>query len=211
VKHRRLFALLVVCAVAVVGLYAQAGEKIDYQMLTKIRDEGLNRSQAMELESWMADVYGPRITGSPGYKQAADWAVKKMTALGFSNVHIEKWPFGKGWQLKKFYAQMTDPQVMPIIGTVRAWTPGTNGAVVADVVHVVIGSEADLEKYRGKLAGKVVLTQTPRDVKMLEGRVTWRMDDALLKEAEAMPIPPARGAARRPAGRPSRTRSTSSS
>ena len=199
-KHRRLFAILVVCAVAVVGLYAQAGEKIDYQMMTKIRDEGLNRSQAMEIEGWMADVYGPRITGSPGYKQAADWAVKKMTELGFSNVHIEKWPFGKGWQLKKFYAQMTDPQVMPIIGTVRAWTPGTNGAVVADVVHVVIGSEADLEKYRGKLAGKVVLTQTPRDVKMLEGRVTWRMDDALLKEAEAMPIPPARGAARRPAG-----------
>ncbi len=192
--------MLVVCAVAVVGLYAQAGEKLDYQMLTKIRDEGLNRSQAMEIESWMADVYGPRITGSPGYKQAADWAVKKMTELGFSNVHIEKWPFGKGWQLKKFYAQMTDPQVMPIIGTVRAWTPGTNGAVVADVVHVVISSEADLEKYRGKLAGKVVLTQPPREVKMLEGRVAWRMDDALLKEAEAMPIPPARGAARRPAG-----------
>ena len=84
--YRRAFAILVLCAVAAVGLYAQAGEKIDYPMLTKIRDEGLNRSQAMEMESWMADVYGPRMTGSPGYKQAADWAVKKMTALGFSNV-----------------------------------------------------------------------------------------------------------------------------
>jgi carboxypeptidase Q len=200
VNHRRLFAILVLCAVAAVGLVAQTGEKIDYQMMTKIRDEGLNRSQAMEIESWLADVYGPRMTGSPGYRQAADWAVKKMTALGFTNVHLEKWPFGKGWQLKKFYAQMTEPQVMPIIGTVRAWTPGTNGPVVGDVMQVVIGSEADLEKYRGKLAGKIVLTQLPRDVKMLEGRVAWRMDDALLKEAEAMPIPPARPAARRPAG-----------
>jgi hypothetical protein len=200
VNHRRLFAVLVVCAVAAVGLFAQTGEKIDYQMMTKIRDEGLNRSQAMEIESWLADVYGPRMTGSPGYKQAADWAAKKMTALGFSNVHIEKWPFGKGWQLKKYYAQMTEPQVMPIIGTVRAWTPGTNGAVVGDVVHVVIGSESDIEKYRGKLAGKIVLTQLPREVKLLEGRITWRMDDALLKEAEAMSIPPAHSAPRRPAG-----------
>jgi carboxypeptidase Q len=81
VKHQRLMATIVACAVAVMGLYAQATEKIDYQLLTKVRDEGLNRSQAMELESWMADVYGPRITGSPGYKQAADWAMKKMTDL----------------------------------------------------------------------------------------------------------------------------------
>jgi hypothetical protein len=200
VNHRRPIAILIVCAVAAVGLLAQTGEKIDYQMMTKIRDEGLNHSQAMEIESWIADVYGPRMTGSPGYKQAADWAAKKMTALGFSNVHIERWPFGKGWQLKKYYAQMTEPQVMPIIGTVRAWTPGTRGVVAGDVVHVVISTEADFEKYRGTLAGKIVLTQVPREVKLLEGRITWRMDEALLKEAEAMPIPPAHPAARRPGG-----------
>ena len=140
------------------------------------------------------------MTGSPGYKQAADWAIKKMTELGFSNVHIEKWPFGKGWQLKRFSAQMVEPQVMPIIGTPRAWTPGTNGPVVADVVRVDIASEADLEKYRGKLAGKIVLTQPVREVKMLEGRLTWRMNDELLREAETMPIPQPRPARPRPAG-----------
>ncbi len=189
-------------AKAAVSPATQAGDKIDYQMLIRIRDEGLNRSQVMDTVSWLADVHGPRMTGSPGYKQAADWAVKKMTDLGFSNVHVEKWKFGKGWQLKKFYASMTEPQVMPIIGTVRAWTRGTNGPVVGDVVHVVINSEADLEKYRGKLAGKIVLTQPPREVRMLEGRVTWRMDDALLKEAETMPIPPASAAPRVLAGAP---------
>ncbi len=197
---KRALAILAACVVAAVGLYAQASEKIDYQMLGKIREEGLNHSQAMEIESWIADVYGPRMPGSPGYKQAADWVVKKMTDLGFANVHIEKWPFGKGWQLKRFSAQMIEPQVMPIIGTVRAWTPGTNGAVLADVVRVEIASEADFARYQGKLAGKIVLAQPPREVKMLEGRITWRMNDDLLKEAETMPIPPARPAARRPPG-----------
>ncbi len=179
-----------------VALGAPASEKIDYRVLTQIHDEGLNRSQVMDIVSWLADVYGPRMAGSPTYQQAADWAARKMTALGFSNVHIEKWPFGKGWQMKKFYAAMTEPQVMPIIGTVRAWTKGTNGPVTADVVQVVITSEADFDRYRGKLAGKIVLTQPAREVKMLEDRVTWRMDEALVKEAETMPIPPARAAGR---------------
>ena len=81
---KRTLAILVVGAMAVVAVVRADAEKIDYQMLTKIRDEGLNRSQAMEIESWIADVYGPRMTGSPGYKQAADWAVKKMTASSAS-------------------------------------------------------------------------------------------------------------------------------
>ena len=186
---RKMAVALTACAIAVVGLAAQSGDKLDYGMLTKIRDEGLNRSQAMDIVGWMGDVYGPRMTGSPGYKQAADWAVKKMTDLGFSNVHLEKWPFGKGWQLKRFSAHMIEPQVMPLIGTPRAWTPGTGGPVTADVVRVAIGSEADFAKYAGKLAGKIVLTQPVREVRMLEGRLAWRMDDELLREAAAMPIP----------------------
>lgn len=190
-NYRRWAIAIAAVCLATVTIQSQA-EKLDYGMMTKIRDEGLNRSQAMEIESWIADVYGPRITGSPGYRQAAEWAMKKMTEIGLSNVHAERWPFGKGWQLKRFSAQMIEPQVMPIIGTPRAWTPGTNGPVVADVIRVDIGSEADFTKYRGKLAGKIVLTQPARDVKMLEGRITWRMDDDLLREASAMPIPPAR-------------------
>jgi carboxypeptidase Q len=199
-QHQRLMATTVVCAVAVIGLYAQATEKIDYEILTKIRDEGLNRSQAMELEGWIADVYGPRITGSPGYRQAADWAMKKMTELGFSNVHAEKWPFGKGWALTRFSATMVEPQLMPLIGTPRAWTPGTGAAVTAEVVRVDIASDADFAKYRGKLAGKIVLMQPVREVKMLEGRITWRMDDDLLREAAAMPIPPPRVVRPQPSG-----------
>jgi carboxypeptidase Q len=198
-KHQPLFAIPVLCAMAAIALAAQAGERIDYRVLTQIREEGLNRSQVMDTVSWLADVYGPRMAGSPSHKQAAEWAEKKMTELGFSNVHAEKWPFGKGWQLKKFYASMTEPQVMPIIGTVRAWTRGTNGLVVDDAVQVIINSEADIEKYRGKLAGKIVLTQPVREVGLLEGLVSWRMTDAELKQAETMPIPPPRAATSPPA------------
>jgi carboxypeptidase Q len=182
----------------IVTTSAQPGETIDYRVLTEIRDEGLNRSQVMDMVSWLADVYGPRLAGSPSHKQAADWAAKKMNELGFSNVHVERWPFGRGWQINKFYASMTEPQVMPLIGTVRAWTKGTNGSVVADVVQAVITSEADFEKYRGKLAGKIVLTQPAREVGLLEGHVSWRMDDGLLREAETMPIRSGRAAAARP-------------
>lgn len=152
----------------------------------------------MEMVSWLADVYGPRMAGSPSHKQAAAWAAKKMTELGFANVHVEKWPFGKGSEIKKFHASMTEPQVMPIIGTMRAWTRGTNGPIAGEVVLVVINSEADFEKCRGKLAGKIVLTQTKPEVRPIENRVIWRIDDALLKEAEMTPITPARAGNARP-------------
>lgn len=170
-------------------LAAQAREPIDYTALAKIRDEGLNRSQVMDHIVWLSDVFGPRLTGSPGIQQAADWAMKRMTEWGLSNVHQEKWPFGKGWSLVRFSAHLVEPQVQPIIGYPGSWTPSTNGAVVADVVRVQIAADADFEKYRGKLAGRIVLLQPAREVKMLDGRIVLRMNDDDLREAEAMPIP----------------------
>jgi carboxypeptidase Q len=188
---RRLFvAVLAFLAVAaVVHTQDAAVGRVDYGTLSKIRDEGLNRSQALEHVSWLADVYGPRLQGSPAMRQAGEWVEKKLGAWGLVNVHQEKWPFGKGWALVRFSAHMTEPQVLSIIGVPRSWTPGTSGPITAEVVRVDIRSEADLEKYRGKLAGKIVLTQSPRDVRMLEGIVVQRWNEALLKEAMTTPIP----------------------
>ena len=84
---------------------------------------------------WLTDAYGPRLTGSPGFEQAGDWTVKTLKDWGLQNVRKERFPFGKGWSLEKFHATMTAPQVMPIIGLPKAWTPGTNGLVTADVVR----------------------------------------------------------------------------
>jgi hypothetical protein len=186
-------------AALALGVVLHAQERLDYTTLSKIQDEGLNRSQAMDHAWWLSDVYGPRLTGSPGIKQAGDWASQKLTAWGLVNVHQEKWKFGKGWSLQRFSAHLIEPQIQPLIGFPKSWTPGTKGVVTADVIPISIRSEADFDQYRGKLAGKIVLTQPAREVKMLDGRVVWRMDDDMLAEAETMPVP-APAAAARPSG-----------
>ncbi len=157
----------VLCSLALgLGLVALAlaQDKADLSAVYRIKDEGLNRSQIMELTSYLTDVYGPRLAGSPEKRQAEEWVMKKLRDWGFENVHTEKYNFGRGWQLKKFAAHMMSPVYSPLIAYPKAWTPGTNGAVRAEAVRVNIASEADFEKYRGKLKGLFVLAQAPRDV-----------------------------------------------
>ncbi len=148
----------------------QAGEKLDLQTIAKIRDEGMNHSQVMDHLSWLTDVYGPRLTGSPAILQASDWAMEKLKGWGLANVHRETFAFGKGWTLVRFNAQMIEPQAQPIIGYPAPWT-ASRGTVVAPVVRVVIASDADFDNYRGKLAGAIVLQQPERAVPLLEGPV----------------------------------------
>ena len=186
-KRAVLAAVAVVAAVVAVNTQS---EKADYAAIGKIRDEGLNRSQVMDHISWLSDVYGPRLTGSPAIQQASQWAMKKFGEWGLTNVHQERWKFGKGWSLVRFSAMMLEPQPQPIIGYPREWSSGTKGPVTADVVRVQIASEADFAKYHATLAGKIVLTQPPRRVRMLEGPIILRMDDQYAKEAATTPVPP---------------------
>jgi carboxypeptidase Q len=165
-------------------------EAVDPAVISAIRDEELRHSQVMDTISWLADVYGPRLTGTPSLKQAADWAQKRMSEWGLSNIHREPWKFGKGWSLVRFSAHMIEPQISPLIGYPKSWTPGTKGMVSGEVIRVDIHSDADFEKYRGKLAGKIVLTQPEREVKMLEGTIVQRWTDPLLKESETTPLAP---------------------
>jgi hypothetical protein len=180
---------------------AQAPEKVDIATLERIREEGTQRSQAMETIGWLSDVYGPRLTGGPEIREAGDWVKKRFAEWGLANIHEESWPFGKGWSLERFSASMTEPRVMPIIGLPKAWTRGTNGEVTADVVLAPIATEADFARYRGKLRGRIVLTQPEREVKMLEGRIVLRMNEDDIREAESQPAPrPSGGAAPARAG-----------
>ena len=195
-------AALILCLVAIPA--AQSSEKLDYAAIGQIRDEGLSRSQVMDHISWLADVYGPRLTGGPGILQASDWTLKKFTEWGLANPHREHFEFGRGWSLVRFQAHMLEPQVQPLIGFPGAWTPSTNGAVTAEVVRVQIESEADFERYRGKLSGRIALTQPARDVRMLEGLIVSRMGEAELREAESTPIPRGRGAGGRGGGEAAR-------
>jgi len=187
---RRAILVLILAASAAAFVGAQS-EKLDYAMLGRIRDEGLKRSQVMDHISWLSDVYGPRLTGSPGIQQASEWAMKRMTEWGLTNVHQERWAFGKGWALVRFSAHLVEPQVQPIIGFPHEWSSGTTGPVTALVVRVEIANEADFAKYRGTLTGKIVLAQPARVVRMLEGPIILRMDEKNTAEAETTPVPAA--------------------
>src|SRR5687768_12177508 len=145
---------------------AQTREPVDASMVAKIREEGMQRSQAMEHVIWLSDIYGPRLTGSPTSRQAADWTMTKLRSWGLANVHLEHFPFGKGWSLEHFSAVMTAPQVQPIIALPKSWTRGTTGPVSAEVVLAQIRTEEDMARWRGKLRGKIILTQPARVVRM---------------------------------------------
>ncbi|HEX6694346.1 MAG TPA: M20/M25/M40 family metallo-hydrolase [Longimicrobiales bacterium] len=197
---RSVFALLL--ATSVLTSTAAAQDPVNAAMVARIRDEGLNRSQVMDHISWLSDVYGPRLQGSPAMQQAADWAGGRMKEWGLANIHQEHFPFGRGWSLVRFSAHMIAPQVQPIIGMPESWTPGTNGTVTADVVLAPIATAADFDAWRGKLRGKIVLTQPARAVRMLEGRIVLRMNEDDIAEATAPVAPAAPGGAGARAGAP---------
>jgi carboxypeptidase Q len=115
-------------------LLLAAQDRVDLATISAIRNEGLQASQVMDHLSWLADVYGPRVTGSPAILQASDWAISRFTEWGLANPHREYWNVGEGWSLRHFDANMVEPQTMPIIGMPVAWTPGTNGVITAQVV-----------------------------------------------------------------------------
>src|SRR5579884_628258 len=142
--------LLLACAWTIHSQTTKS-EPVDYRMISAIRQEETTNSHASEHVSWLADVYGPRLTGSPNFKAAGDWAMRKFEEWGLSNIHREYFPFGESWSLERFSAHMTEPRYQPLIGFPKAWTPGTGKAIEAEVVRVNIASEADFSKYHGKL------------------------------------------------------------
>ena len=164
--------------------------------IAKIRDEGLNRSQVMQTLAYLSDVIGPRLTASPNMKHANEWTRDTMTKWGLQNAHLEAWgPFGRGWSLKRFSAQITDPQDIPLIAYPKAWSPGTNGPLSAEVVYFDAKDENDLPRFKGQLKGKIVLTQPMREVKAhFETLGTRRDEKNLLTLANSpLPRPAARG------------------
>jgi carboxypeptidase Q len=177
----------------------------DAAVLQRIVAEGIDRSQVMEHVIWLADIYGPRLTGSPTTEQAGEWTLAQLREWGLAGVRQERFDFGLGWSLERFSAHMLEPQVQPIIGLPKSWTHGLDGPVVAEVVHAPILEEADFERFRGRLRGRIVLTQPARQVNMLEGRLVLRMTEDEMREARGeiaranpAPTPPARPAEPRP-------------
>src|SRR5437867_3862927 len=135
-------------------------------VIARIREEGLNHSQVMQTLSYLSDVIGPRLTGSPSLKRANEWTRDTMACWGLTNAHLEAWgPFGRGWSLKRFSAQVIEPQTIPLIGYPNAWSPGFEQPIVGEVVYFDPKTNTDLKKYEGKLKGAVVLSGSTRELK----------------------------------------------
>ncbi len=170
-------------------------EKVDLEVVNKIKAEGMERSQVMETLSWLTDVYGPRLTNSPNYKAAADWAKNKLTSWGLQNSHLESWgPFGRGWRLEGFTLNMVKPSYTPLIAYPKAWSGSTNGVARGAVVYFKANTDAELEQYKGKLKGAIVLLSPPVEVKAhFTPQGTRATDEQLLAMANADGTPGGRG------------------
>jgi len=175
-NHTR--GLLVV--VALMPIYAQ--ERVDLNAIHKIREEALQNSKAMEHVFQLTDVYGPRLTNSPGYFAAADWIVKQLKDWGIEG-RQEKWgPFGRGWTFTHFSANLIEPQYAPLIGFPLAWSPGTNGTVTSEAMVANIAAETDFERYKGKLKDKILFMGVGRELAMITTSLGQRYtDDELAK------------------------------
>ncbi len=192
---KRSIASLVVISFVLVASAAAQDEKIDLEMVSKIRYEGFRNSKIMEIASGLMDGIGQRLTGSPNVKRANEWTRDKLTEFGLSNAHLEPWsPFGRGWANEYVNLRMVVPDTTALIAYPRAWTPGTNGAVQAAVTRVEIRltpqeMARDLAKYKGKLAGKIVLFGDDPEIKLPVDSLSQRYDEKALAEIDQYAIP----------------------
>ena len=168
-----------------------AKEILDYAMYDRIREEGLHHSHVMEFASALMDGIGPRLTGSPNAHRANEWTRDQLTAMGCVNAHLEDWgEFGMGWQQLNTWVRMSAPDTAVFIAQAAPWSPSTNGAVSGPAVWMDVKTPEDLEKYKGKVAGKIVLLGDMREVKPVDKALFERMDDKELAKAVEYPLSP---------------------
>ena len=159
---------LLVCSLPFLSVlaFAQTQEKVDLDMVTKIRYEGFRNSKIKEIAEGLIENIGPRLTGSPNMKRANEWTRDQLTKFGLVNAHLEAWgPFGRGWWNEYVNVRMLSPDTQTVIAYPKAWTPGTDGAIQGDCVRANIRTKQDFEKYKGKLAGKIAILGELVDVK----------------------------------------------
>lgn len=189
---RRTFSLLAAtCLLFACTLWAD--EPVHWEMVNRIRDEGIHHSQVMDTLQHLTDRIGPRLTGSPALVEANEWTLEKLQEWGLENGHLEEWgPFGRGWSFSRSAVHMLQPLQTPLMALPKAWTPGTNGPVRGPAIKVKIESEDDLDQYRGGLQGKVLFMSDKREIKPPELAEFARLSPEDLEEMEAFDFPSGR-------------------
>lgn len=188
---------------------ARADEKPDLAVIHRIKDQAYRHGQVMENLFWLTDAAGPRLTASPGFRVAADWAVKALASWGAQGAHVEPWgKFGRAWWVQRYELSLTSPTYARLGGVPKAWAGGTNGPVSGSMVSAPLypdkedrDDSLDLVKlaarikwyaqtYKGKLRGQFVLLDPLRDLTLpKEPGEPLRYDDKKLGELAGAPEP----------------------
>jgi carboxypeptidase Q len=182
-------------------------DRPDLTIVSRIKTEAFDNSQVMDTLGYLTDAYGPRLTASPEFRQAADWVVKRLESYGVQNARLEKWgPFGRSWSLKQYALEMTEPRYALLDAAPLAWSDNTNGSVSGEIVLAPFANgrptpdparlEADQNRYmsqwKGKLRGKIVLLAPLREIRTeLQPRFV-RYTDKELGDLALAPTPVAR-------------------
>ena len=156
--------LYLLAAMTLAAAPAAAQERVDSDMLARIRAEGMERSRVLEVFGQLTTVIGPRLAGTPAYNTAADWSRDWLTQRGLTNAHLEPFAFGRGWTLESQTLEMVAPRFAPLIGHAEAWTPSTRGVVQGRVIYVGNLPAAELERRRDSIRGAIVLANQPQTV-----------------------------------------------
>src|SRR5688572_24856192 len=177
--------------VATVGIAQSSREGVDAAANAKIREEGLKRSKVDSMFTMLVDTIGPRLAGSPEYKRSAEWSAEQMRAFGLTNVGIEPFEFSRGWALDKFTIEMVEPRYMPLVGYPEAWSPSTQGEVVAPVAFISgkTAEEVEALQAKGTLKGAAILSQ-PAVTNFIR---TDRVNPTAPGQVDAPPAPGAQG------------------
>ncbi len=159
-----------------------AQEPVDRAMIARIREEGQQRSRVWQTFNQLTNVIGPRLTGSPAYKRAADWSAEELKRYGLAGVHLESFPFGRGWSLEKLILEMVEPYYFPLTGYPVAWSPSTRGELLATPVY--IGDLPDSTSVRaraGDLRGAIVLLTQPQTDFIMRDRLQPSAHDSAVR------------------------------
>jgi hypothetical protein len=183
----RLLAVLLLLPLAPLPVRAQ--EPVDLEMITRIREEGFRHSQVMATVEHLTDQIGPRVTGSPEAKEALEWTRKQLADWGLANAHLEPFEFGRGWSLRSVSAAVVKPQQFPLMALPRAYTPGTSRPVRGPLLVAPMETEKDLDPYRGKVAGKILLIDKTHDFDADKAAAPRRYTAETLDELEQYKVP----------------------
>lgn len=192
-QHRGKMPAIFLCAILLHACgVARSQDKEGVDVSARIRDAALNHSQIMDMVGYLTDVVGPRLTGSPNLMRAEQYSRDKLREWGLANARLEAWgPFGRGWSVEDFSAKILPPGFTPLIAYPKAWSPGTNGAIRGEVIFLDVRNAADLDRYKGKLKGSIVLFSPARQIDPLFDPPAQRQsDDELLRLANAPPPDP---------------------